>query len=92
MFGVLRPEPQTAEDWHDSLTPHLDHELIVHDRGEMRQIVTVQCAAYDGRVSLFTRPEESPESEARWRPHVSARLFFGLRSVGCRTCQMPVAR
>lgn len=92
MFGVTRPEPQTPKDWHASLIPHLDHELIVHVRGEMRQIVTVQCASDDGRASLWTRPEESPRSEARWRPQVSARLFFGTRSVGCRTCQIPIAR
>ncbi|MFF3620081.1 hypothetical protein [Streptomyces sp. NPDC002467] len=88
----MRPTPTTAGDWHCALIDHLTHELVVHTRMQPMQVVVVACAASDGRASLSVRPDGTPEAEARWRPHVSMRLFFADRSVGCRTCQMPVAR
>lgn len=88
---MLRPDPTTARDWHVTLAGHLGHELLAHNCGQLRQRIVVQCVADDGRASLSTRPEDSPESEAQWRPHVSARLFFAGRSVACRDCCIPLA-
>lgn len=94
-MSVVRPNPTTPGDYHEALVHHLGHELAVH-RGMQPfgvfQVVVVQCVSGDGRASLSTRPDKSPETEAVWRPHVFAPLYFAGRSVGCRTCQMPVAR
>jgi hypothetical protein len=92
---VVRPQPATAGDWHSALVDHIGHELAVH--GGMQPfgvflLVVVQCVASDGRTSLSTRPDGTPEAEATFRPHRYAPLFFAGRTVGCRTCQMPVAR
>jgi hypothetical protein len=93
---VLRPEPITAGDWHSAIGPHVGHDLIAHNNyGRLR--IVVKCVAFDGRASLSTwadtYPEPVPElSTGHWRPDVSMPLFFGTRSVGCRTCQMPIAR
>jgi hypothetical protein len=92
---VVRPNPTTAGDYHEALVHHLGHELAVH--GGMQpfgvfQVVVVHCVASDGRASLSTRPDGAPETEAVFRAHRYAPLYFAGRSVGCRTCQMPVAR
>jgi hypothetical protein len=89
---VLRPNPTTPGDYHEALVHHIGHDLAVRSNMQEFLVVVVQCVAGDGRVSLTTRPDEVPVDEARWRPHVYAPLFFAARSVGCRTCQMPVAR
>jgi hypothetical protein len=92
---VVRPNPTTPGDYHEALVHHIGHDLAVH--GGMQPfgvftVVVVQCVSYDGRVSLTARPDKAPVADAEFRPHVYAPLFFAGRSVGCRTCQMPVAR
>jgi hypothetical protein len=90
---VVRPNPTTPGDYHSALVPHLGHDLAVRsNRQQGFQVIVVQCASGDGRVSLTVRPDKAPVDEARWRPHLSAPLYFAGRSIGCRTCQMPVAR
>ncbi|MFE9777676.1 hypothetical protein ACFYPA_05910 [Streptomyces sp. NPDC005775] len=93
LSATTRPNPTTPGDYHSALVPHLGHDLAVRSNREQEfQVVVVQCASSDGRVSLTARPDEAPVDEARWRPHLSAPLYFAGRSIGCRTCQMPVAR
>lgn len=92
LFTATRPNPTTPGDYHEALIHHIGHDLAVRSNMQPFQVVVVQCVASDGRVSLTVRPDEAPVAEARWRPHLYAPLFFADRSVGCRTCQMPVAR
>jgi hypothetical protein len=92
---VVRPDPTTPGDYHEALVHHLGHELAVHGGLQpfgVFQVVVVHCVASDGRASLSTRPDGAPEAEAVFRAHRYAPLYFAGRSVGCRTCQMPVAR
>ncbi|MBC9730703.1 hypothetical protein [Streptomyces sp. TRM68367] len=89
---MVRPTPETPQDWHAALAPHVRHELAVRSGMEPLQLVEVACVADDGRASLSIRPDGTPAEDAQWRPHVSAPLFFAGRSVGCRTCQQPLAR
>lgn len=94
--NAIRPEPVTAADWHSAIGPHVGHDLIVHSDYSRNRVV-VKCAAQDGRASLTTWEDTFPapvptDDSGHWRAHVSMPLFFGTRSVGCRTCQMPVAR
>lgn len=89
---AIRANPTTSGDYHEALVHHIGHDLAVRSEMQPFQVVVVQCVSSDGRVSLTVRPDEAPVADARWRPHLYAPLFFSGRSVGCRTCQMPVAR
>jgi hypothetical protein len=72
--------PVTPADWHAVMQQHVTHELSVNSAYQAHaQTVRPQSVCYDGRMSAFV--------DSEWLPNVSMRLFFGSRTVTCRTCQ-----
>jgi hypothetical protein len=84
--------PNTADEWHDVLIQHLGHELMLRSRVAAPAIAVVHSvSAVHETASMWLRDASLDETAARWVPEKNVMRFFGVRTVGCRTCQLPLA-
>ena len=84
--------PTNADEWHDVLVQHLGHELMLRSRITPPAIAVVHSvSAVHETASMWVRDASMDETAAHWVPSKNVMRFFGVRTVGCRTCQMPLA-